>query len=45
VRDPKDRDLVCTDFKPMESSKIGEVSAKFDLVLGRTPADQDDRQH
>ena len=45
VRDPKDRDLVSTDFKPMENSKIGEVSAEFDLVLGRTPADQDDHPH
>ena len=32
-----DRELVQTDFVPIPESKTGELSAKFDLVLGRTP--------
>jgi protocatechuate 3,4-dioxygenase, beta subunit len=33
------RDLVTVDFAPLEKSKIGELAAKFDIVLGATPAD------
>ena len=25
------------DFKPIKGSKIGELAANFDIVLGRTP--------
>jgi protocatechuate 3,4-dioxygenase beta subunit len=39
VRDPLERELVLVDFKPVPGSKIGELSARFDIVLGRTPAD------
>ena len=39
--DAFDRELVSTDFKPIKDSKIGELSARFDVVLGRTPADAD----
>lgn len=36
-----DRELIQTDFKPVMESKIGELAANFDIVLGRTP---DERQ-
>ena len=45
VRDIVDRELVCADFKPVKGSKIGEVAATFDVVIGRTPADRDDHTH
>ena len=35
----KDRELVTADFKPLKDSKIGEVAAHFELVLGLTPED------
>jgi len=37
LRDPIDRELVLIDFKPVKDSKIGELSANFDIVLGHTP--------
>ncbi len=37
VRDPLDRELVLVDFKPLKDSKIGELTARFDVVIGRTP--------
>lgn len=37
LRDPKIRDSVTVDFAPMEGSKIGELVARFDIVLGMTP--------
>jgi protocatechuate 3,4-dioxygenase beta subunit len=37
LSDPIDRELVQIDFKPIKESKIGEWSATFDIVLGRTP--------
>lgn len=42
IRDPKLRDLVMTEFKPIASSKLGELSAEFDLVLGKTPDEAED---
>jgi len=36
-----DRELVMVDFKPVKESKVGELSAVFDIVLGRTPDDKD----
>ncbi len=36
-----DRELLMTEFKPMPGSKIGELAAKFEIVLGKTP---DERQ-
>ena len=33
--------LASADFKPLKDSKIGELAARFDIVLGRTPADPD----
>jgi protocatechuate 3,4-dioxygenase beta subunit len=40
IRDPLERELVLVDFKPVKDSKIGELAAKFDIVLGVTPADK-----
>jgi protocatechuate 3,4-dioxygenase, beta subunit len=37
TRDLLDRELLLADFKPVKASKIGELSAHFDIVLGRTP--------
>jgi protocatechuate 3,4-dioxygenase, beta subunit len=37
LRDLVDRELVLIDFKPLPDSRIGELTAQFDLVLGRTP--------
>jgi protocatechuate 3,4-dioxygenase beta subunit len=37
IRDPKARDAVLVDFAPIKDSRIGELSAKFDMVLGFTP--------
>jgi protocatechuate 3,4-dioxygenase, beta subunit len=37
VRDPLERELVMVDFKPLKDSKIGELSARFDVVVGLTP--------
>lgn len=37
IRDPKQRENVIIDFAPIPESKIGELAAKFDIVLGFTP--------
>jgi protocatechuate 3,4-dioxygenase beta subunit len=37
VRDALDRELVMLDFKPVKGSKIGELSAECDIVVGLTP--------
>ena len=39
IRDPFDRELVLVDFKPVKDSKIGELTAEFDIVVGQTPQD------
>ena len=44
VRGAFERELVLVDFKPIKESKIGEVSAKFDIVVGLTPADKRERR-
>ena len=36
VRDPKQRESVIVDFTPVKSSRIGELAAKFDIVMGYT---------
>ncbi|MEX2173414.1 MAG: protocatechuate 3,4-dioxygenase [Pirellulaceae bacterium] len=38
IRDPQAKAALLVDFAPIEASKIGELAAKFDLVLGMTPA-------
>ncbi|MEJ7619095.1 MAG: protocatechuate 3,4-dioxygenase, partial [Pyrinomonadaceae bacterium] len=37
IRDPKARDSVMVDFAPLKESRVGELSARFDIVLGMTP--------
>jgi protocatechuate 3,4-dioxygenase beta subunit len=37
IRDPKARAAVLVDFAPVAGSRIGEVAARFDIVLGFTP--------
>ena len=37
LRDPKEREAVTVDFAAVEDSKIGELAARFDVVLGVTP--------
>jgi protocatechuate 3,4-dioxygenase beta subunit len=37
IRDAKARDSVLVDFAPVKESRIGEVAARFDIVLGVTP--------
>jgi protocatechuate 3,4-dioxygenase beta subunit len=39
IRDPKAQDMVLVDFKPITDSKIGELAANFDIVMGVTPED------
>ena len=36
-----EQQLLVAEFKPIRESKIGELSASFNIVLGRTPADKD----
>jgi protocatechuate 3,4-dioxygenase beta subunit len=38
LRDAKSRDLLMADFAPLKQSRIGELAARFDIVLGYTPA-------
>ncbi|HEY7328839.1 MAG TPA: protocatechuate 3,4-dioxygenase [Gemmataceae bacterium] len=42
IRDPLDRELVLVDFKPIKESRLGELAAQFDIVLGVTPSDAPD---
>jgi protocatechuate 3,4-dioxygenase beta subunit len=42
IRDPKLRDTVLVDFKPLSESKIGELSARFEIAIGRTAVEGDD---
>jgi protocatechuate 3,4-dioxygenase beta subunit len=37
LRDAKSKEIVSVDFAPMKGSKIGELTAKWDVVLGVTP--------
>jgi len=37
VKDPKARALLVVPFKPLPRSKAGELSARFDIILGVTP--------
>jgi protocatechuate 3,4-dioxygenase, beta subunit len=40
IRDPFERELVMVDFEPIKDSKLGELSARFDIVAGVTPEDR-----
>lgn len=37
IKDEKVRSAIILDFAPIKESKIGELAAKFDIVLGFTP--------
>ncbi|MFL5340089.1 MAG: intradiol ring-cleavage dioxygenase [Gemmataceae bacterium] len=37
IRDPQAQGAVCVDFTPVKASRIGEVAAQFNIVLGVTP--------
>lgn len=39
IRDEAQRESVLADFRPLEGSRIGELTARFDVVLGLTPED------
>jgi protocatechuate 3,4-dioxygenase, beta subunit len=38
IKDEKQRASVTVDFKPIPGSRAGELAAKFDIVMGFTPA-------
>lgn len=40
IRDKKQRESVIMAFEPLEGSKLGELAARCDLVLGYTPEDK-----
>jgi protocatechuate 3,4-dioxygenase beta subunit len=37
IPNPKARDSVSVDFVPVKNSRVGELAAKFDMVMGFTP--------
>jgi protocatechuate 3,4-dioxygenase beta subunit len=39
IKDAKARESIIVDFAAIKESKIGELAAKFDIVMGHTPAD------
>jgi protocatechuate 3,4-dioxygenase beta subunit len=39
IKDPRIKESLLVPFTPVKGSKTGEVSAKFDIVLGITPQD------
>lgn len=41
VDDPDARESVLVDFQPIEGSKLGELSASFDIILGETPVEDE----
>ena len=41
IRDPAARKTLMVDFKPLPDSRIGELAANFDIVMGITPEDQE----
>ena len=39
IKDAKARESLIVDFAAIKESKIGELAAKFDIVMGYTPTD------
>ncbi len=39
IQGAKAQEMVLVDFKPIQESKIGELAANFDIVMGQTPED------
>ncbi len=42
VTDPRARQTLLVDFKPIKASKIGELTANFDVVMGTTVEETED---
>ncbi len=42
IREPKARDTILADFRPVKGSKLGELEARFDIILGFTVEELDD---
>ena len=42
LRDPQARESVLVDFQPLPESKIGELTARFEVVIGHTAVEGDD---
>ena len=42
IKDPAARESILVDFKPLAGSKLGERTAKFDIVLGKTVEELED---
>ena len=42
IKDRRALESVLVDFKPIEGSKIGELSANFDIVMGYTAVESED---
>jgi protocatechuate 3,4-dioxygenase, beta subunit len=40
IRDEKARESLLLDFSPIKDSRVGELAAKFDIVLGLTPREE-----
>jgi protocatechuate 3,4-dioxygenase beta subunit len=40
IGDAQAQASVTVDFAPVKDSRIGELAARFDIVLGLTPVDQ-----
>jgi protocatechuate 3,4-dioxygenase beta subunit len=41
IKDPRALETVLTDFKPIPGSKIGELAANWDIILGKTLAEDE----
>ncbi len=39
LRDPKARERLMVDFQPIPKSKLNELAANFDIIIGSTPED------
>lgn len=42
IEDPRARETLLVDFKPIPDSKLGELSAEFDIILDHTVEEMDD---
>jgi len=44
IQDPVARETIMAEFKPIHGSKLGELEANFDIVIGKTAFEGDDGQ-
>ena len=42
IEDPVAKETILVDFDPLPGSKIGELTARFDIVLGQTVEELED---